>query len=234
MLESLVLTLSVGISTRALCMSCGCLVAVIYQKATEARAEKLSDGVVVTLMSSDIERVIRGFTGLPKFWASIVEVSLGLWLLERELARSFIASIAVILVCVAITGIAANYTGERQSRWMAQIQKRIGLTANLISHVKYLRISGTMALVSQGLQKMRVNELHAGNSFRWLLIATATAGFIPNAIIPVIAFGLTSADLDTTTLFTALSYTVLLAAPLAALLQYIPTLNAALTCLGRI
>ncbi|KAK7423072.1 hypothetical protein QQZ08_009239 [Neonectria magnoliae] len=219
---------------RALCMSRGCLVAVIYKKATEAKAEKLSDGAVVTLMSTDVERVIRGFTGLHEFWASIVEISLGLWLLERELARSFMASIAVILVCVAMTGIAANYTGDRQSRWMAQIQERVGLTANLVSHAKYLRISSTMALVSQALQKMRVHELHAGNSFRWLLIATATAGFISNAVVPVVVFGLTSTDLDNTTIFTSFSYTVLLTAPLATLFQSVPALNAALTCLGRI
>ncbi|KAJ4312580.1 hypothetical protein N0V84_009863 [Fusarium piperis] len=219
---------------RALCMSRGCLVAAIYQKTTGARAEKLSDGAVVTLMSTDVERVIRGFTSLHEFWASIVEVSLGLWLLERELARTFIASIAVTLVCVAIASIATKYTGERQSRWMAQIQKRVSLTAKLISDVKYLHASSTMAAVAQALQKMRVLELHAGNRFRWLLIATATAGFTPNAIIPVVAFGLTSADLNTTTLFTAFSYTVLLTSPIATLLQCVPSLNAALTCLGRI
>ncbi|KAL3293563.1 ABC transporter [Colletotrichum asianum] len=221
-------------SQRSLYMSRGCLSAVIYKKTTEADITAAGDAAAVTLMSTDTERIIRGFYGLHEFWANLIEVALGCWLLERQLGISFLAPIVVILVCTGVTVLVAQVTGERQARWMAQIQKRVGLTANVISNMKYLRISGITSPVAEFVQKMRVEEIHYGTQFRWMLIITALAALAPNMISPAITFAFAASRLDTTTIFTSFSFLVLLNAPLGQLFQMVPAVVAGFTCLDRI
>ncbi|KAL0933869.1 ABC multidrug transporter [Colletotrichum truncatum] len=219
---------------RALYMSRGCLSAAIYKKTTEADITAAGDAAAVTLMSTDIERIIRGFYGLHEFWANLIEVALGCWLLERLLGVSFIAPVVVILICTGVTVVVANLTGERQSRWMNQIQKRVGLTANVISNMKYLRISGITAPVAEFVQNMRVEEMRIGNQFRWMIIVTAIAALAPGMISPAVTFAFAASRLDTTTIFTSFSFLVLLNAPLGQLFQMVPAVIAGFTCLGRI
>ncbi|GKT51184.1 ABC transporter fum19 [Colletotrichum spaethianum] len=219
---------------RALYMSRGCLSAVIYKKTTEASLAGTGDAAAVTLMSTDTERIIRGFYSLHEIWANLIEIALGCWLLERQLGAAFVAPIVVILVCTGITGAVAKFTGERQSRWMAQIQKRVGLTANVISNMKYLRISGITGPVAEFVQRMRVEEMRIGNQFRWLIIVTALAALAPNIVSPAITFVFAQSRLDITTIFTAFSFLVLLNNPLALLFQSVPNMIAGFTCLGRI
>ncbi|KAH6972083.1 ABC transporter [Ilyonectria sp. MPI-CAGE-AT-0026] len=219
---------------RALYMARGCLVALIYKKTTETKITDIGDAAALTLMSTDIERILQGFHGLHEFWANMIEVAVGCWLLQRELGTAFISPVVVIVLCVAVTLVIAGLSGKRQSRWMSRIQTRVGLTANVISNIKYLRISGITAPVSEFIQKMRVDELNVGNQFRWLLIATATAAYIPNAISPVVAFGFTNKQLDTTRIFTSFSYISLITNPLGQLFQSVPPTVAGFVCLGRI
>ncbi|WYZ35872.1 hypothetical protein EsH8_X_000519 [Colletotrichum jinshuiense] len=219
---------------RALYMSRGCLSAVIYKKTTEAAIGGAGDAAAVTLMSTDTERIIRGFYSLHEVWANVIEIALGCWLLERQLGASFVAPVIVILICTAVTASIAKYTGERQSRWMAQIQKRVGLTANVISNMKYLRISGITAPVAEFVQSMRVEEMRIGNQFRWMIIITAVAALAPSMVSPAVTFAFAQSRLDTTTIFTAFSFLVLLNGPLGQLFQSIPSMIAGFTCLGRI
>ncbi|KAK1590443.1 ABC transporter [Colletotrichum navitas] len=220
---------------RVLYMSRGCLAAVIYKKTTEASISGAGDdSAAVTLMSTDTERIIRGFYPLHECWASFIEIALGCWLLQGQLGVAFIAPIAVILVCTGITAAAAKLTGERQSRWMAQIQKRVGHTSNIISNMKHLRISGLAGIVGDFVQKMRVEEMRIGNQFRWLLIVSALGALSPAMVSPAVTFAFAQSRLDVTTIFTSFSFLVLLNAPLGMLFQSVPGLIAGFTCLGRI
>ncbi|KAL2882737.1 hypothetical protein SGCOL_001948 [Colletotrichum sp. CLE4] len=219
---------------RALYMSRGCLSAIIYKKTTEAALTDTGDAAAVTLMSTDTERIVRGFYSLHEIWANFIEIALGCWLLQGQLGTAFVAPLIVILVCTGVTAAVAKFTGERQSRWMAQIQKRVGLTANVISNMKYLRISGITQPVAEFVQKMRVEEMRIGNQFRWLIIVTALAALAPSMLSPAITFVFAQERLDTTTIFTSFSFLVLLNNPLGQLFQSIPTIIAAFTCLNRI
>ncbi|KAK1838251.1 ABC multidrug transporter [Colletotrichum chrysophilum] len=221
-------------SQRAVYMSRGCLSAVIYKKTTGTKITVIGDAAAVTLMSTDVERVIRGLNGLHEFWATLIEVSLGCWLLERQLGVCFVAPLIVILICSGITVVTAQFTGRRQARWMSQIQKRVGLTANVISNMKSLRISGITAPVAEFVQNMRVEEIHYGTQFRWMLIITALAALAPMMISPAITFAFAASRLDTTTIFTSFSFLVLLNAPLGQLFQMVPAVIAGFTCLERI
>ncbi|KAF0641998.1 hypothetical protein NXS19_010672 [Fusarium pseudograminearum] len=219
---------------RCLYMARGCLASYVYRSTTQGKMTDIGDAAVLTLMSTDIERIIYGFHGLHDFWANIIEIGLGCFLLQRQLGLAFISPIVVILLCVVATTAIAWAIGERQSRWMERIESRVGLTSSIISNIKSLRISGITAPVRDLVQKMREQELSIGNKFRWLLIMTATVAFVPSAMSPVVAFAFTNEQLDTLKIFVSFSFITLLTNPLGAMFQSVPAVIAAFVCLERI
>ncbi|KAH6702083.1 P-loop containing nucleoside triphosphate hydrolase protein [Leptodontidium sp. MPI-SDFR-AT-0119] len=219
---------------RTLCKCRGALGGAIYLKTTEMKLTSSGDSAAVTLMSTDVERIRLGFLNLHEFWGNSVEVALASWLLQRQLGAAVAAPLIVVLCCVIGGAFANRYTGERQKIWMQKIQKRVGLTANVISNMKHLKISGLAAPVEDLIQSMRVDELKAASRFRAVYVIAITFGFLPIALCPVMTFAVTSRTLDSTTIFTSMSYLLLLADPLSYIFQNTPNLLAAFTCLERI
>ncbi|RYP20476.1 hypothetical protein DL765_002775 [Monosporascus sp. GIB2] len=219
---------------RPMYMARGALIGAIYKKTTEAIASAAGDSPALTLMSADVERIIRGYLNIHEFWANTIQVGLASWLLSRQIGASFVGPLIVVGCCVISTTVLMQFTGPRQKAWMEIIQKRVGLTANVIGQMKNLKISGLAAPVEESIQHMRIDELKTGSRFRMIQILTAVISTIPLALSPVFAFALAARTLDVTTIFTSMSYIILLANPLQVLFQLAPTLLAAVTCLGRI
>ncbi|KAM0566136.1 hypothetical protein ACHAP9_007633 [Verticillium nonalfalfae] len=219
---------------RAQQMARGCLSAAIYKKTTEAKLANAGEAAAVTLMSTDTDRVIQGFHQLHDFWASPIEVAIGCWFLQRELGTSFVAPIVLIVFCAIGTFIVGRLSGDRQVRWMSQIQKRVGLTANVISNMKSLKISGITLPVGDFIQKMRVHEMEIGNRSRWLIIWAVVAAMTPAILSPVAALAFTTRELNTTSMFTSIAFLILLTSPLSQLFQAVPMMFAGLASLSRI
>jgi ABC-type multidrug transport system fused ATPase/permease subunit len=219
---------------RAIYMIRGCLVASIYQKTTQMKITAADDSAALTLMSSDVERILRGAARAHDLWANPVEVAIGCWLLYGKLGVAFISPLVVIIVCAMLLSWLVTLVGKRQSSWMKRIQNRVGLTSNAISQMKLYKISGIAGPVADLIQSLRVGEIKVGNSFRWLLILAAVLGFTPFAISPPITFAFTSRELTVNTLFTSLSYILLFTTPIVSLFQSLPGIFAALTCVARV
>lgn len=232
----------IGISTafygyykqRAVYMIRGCLVAAIYQKTTQMKITAADDSAALTLMSSDVERILRGAERAHDLWANPVQVAIGCWLLYIKIGAAFVSPLVVIAVCAILLSWLITLVGKRQSEWMAKIQNRVGLTANAISQMKLYKISGIAGPVADLIQTLRVGEIKVGNSFRWLLIIAAVLGFTPFTISPPITFAFASRDLTVNTLFTSLSYILLFTTPVIELFQSLPGIFAALTCMARV
>ncbi|KAK2601395.1 hypothetical protein N8I77_010849 [Diaporthe amygdali] len=218
---------------RAMYMGRGALVAAIYRKTTEVGLPA-ADNSALTLMSGDIERIVAGFLNVHELWANSAQVAIACWLLSQQIGLAFLAPLIVVGACAACSTFLARLTGPRQKLWMEQIQKRVGLTSTVIGQMKNLKMAGLAAPVGKLIQRMRIDELKAGARFRMILSFTATLGVTPLCISPVMAFAFASRTLGVTTIFTSMSYIVLLATPLSVLFQSIPTLMAAFTCLDRI
>ncbi|KAI0376568.1 P-loop containing nucleoside triphosphate hydrolase protein [Hypomontagnella monticulosa] len=219
---------------RAMYMARGALASSVYMKTIEAKISAAEDSAALTLMSTDVERVIRGCLHIHEFWASTIEVGLAGWLLSRQIGIASVAPVIVVGCCLVLTTILARFTGPRQKAWMEKIQKRVGLTTNVIGQMKHLKISGLAAPVEESIQSMRVDELKTGAKFRMIMILSAVIGYTPLCISPVMTFAFASRTLDVTTIFTSISYILLLANPLATLFQLFSSLLAAFTCLQRI
>ncbi|KAF5000296.1 hypothetical protein FDECE_11257 [Fusarium decemcellulare] len=220
--------------TKALYMIRGCLAAAVYRKTTEMKLTGADDSAALTLMSTDIERIIEGAEPVHELWANTTEVAIGCWLLYIKVGAAFATPIVIIAACVVVLVWLVARVSQKQSDWMAKIQTRVGLTANAISHVKLYKISGITGPVADLIQNLRVDEIKVANGFRRLLICAAVLGFVPGSISPVVTFAFTSSSLGVNTLFTSLSYIFLVTSPLIQMFQSLPRISAALTCMERI
>jgi ABC-type multidrug transport system fused ATPase/permease subunit len=164
----------------------------------------------------------------------MIQAALAGWILYERLGVAFVAPIGVVVVCFIGLGILINFTGDSQRAWMSGVQKRVGLTATVISGMKSVKISGLSAAVSDYVQHLRVEELAAGARFRKIFIIAAVFAFMPQLIGPPLTFACTQRTLDSSTMFTSLSFLTLLTNPLSQLFQSIPELVSGLACLGRI
>lgn len=219
---------------RALYKVRGCLVSAVYHKTTQAPVSASDDSAAVTLMSSDIERIRTGLMSLHEFWASPIQAAVACWLLQRQLGAAFAAPVVVIAICVACSVLMMRFIGPRQVAWMQRIQKRVGHTANVIGNMKHLKISGMTGAVEESVQQLRVDELKVGGEFRVFVLIAVAIGFTPVLLGPVFTFAVTRRSLNATTIFTSISYLLLLSEPLSNLFQMAPELLAAFACLDRV
>ncbi|KAK0720124.1 hypothetical protein B0H67DRAFT_575110 [Lasiosphaeris hirsuta] len=65
---------------RAMYMVRGVLASAVYRKTTEIKISTADNSAALTLMSVDVERVIRGFLRAQAVWANAIQVSLACWL----------------------------------------------------------------------------------------------------------------------------------------------------------
>ncbi|KAI1416438.1 ABC multidrug transporter [Hypoxylon sp. FL1857] len=239
---SITIYISIAISTalywyfhhRMLYMARACLVTAVYTKTTEARIGGEHENASLTLMSTDIERVMLGFRYIHEMWANLIEVVIASWLLYGLLGGAFAAPIVIVLICAVGVAIPIRSMNSGQIKWMAAVQKRVGLTSGIIANMKNIKISGLTHPIARFVERLRVRELQAGSGFRKLMLLSATFAFVPLLLTPAITFAIAHRSLDATRLFTSLSYLMLMATPLNSVFQTLPNLVAAIACLRRI
>ncbi|EAW21065.1 putative ABC transporter [Aspergillus fischeri NRRL 181] len=210
------------------------LVTETFKAATRIRLGSGDDSAALTLMSTDMERIRMGLRFVHETWASMIQAGLAAWMLYRQLGVVFIAPVGVVVVCFVGLGILINFTGDSQRSWMSGVQKRVGLTATVITSMKSLKISSLAGPVAKYVQQLRVDELAAGARYRRIMIIAAVFAFIPQLISPPLTFAFTQKMLNASTMFTSLSFLTLLTQPLSQLFQSVPELVSGLACLGRI
>ena len=75
----------------------------IFVKATSLDAATASDTASVTLMSTDVDGIASGLQKIHDMWASIIELGLGIYLLERYVgAACFLLIIPAVCMCSSI------------------------------------------------------------------------------------------------------------------------------------
>lgn len=75
----------------------GAMVSIIYEKSLEIQADLYNESKAITLMSTDIDRLAQSLAALCQIWASVIEMAIGLWLLERQIGWVCVAPILVTL-----------------------------------------------------------------------------------------------------------------------------------------
>lgn len=63
----------------------GGLVSLIYRKTVDLDTASAKDGAAVTLMSTDVDGIATGIQEMHEIWASVVELTVAVYLLERQI-----------------------------------------------------------------------------------------------------------------------------------------------------
>jgi len=74
----------------------GTLVSAIFSKSTEISITALDNSAAVTLMSTDVDRIVRGIRDAHQLWATVIQIGLATWLLEKQLGLACLAPVVVV------------------------------------------------------------------------------------------------------------------------------------------
>ncbi|THX23790.1 multidrug resistance-like protein [Aureobasidium pullulans] len=210
---------------RFLSMLRGTLITAVYGKAINLSTVEKDNKASLTLMSTDVERTIRGLIDLHEMWANIFQVAVVTWLIEIELGAACVGPVIIALAATGTTIWFSGYTNSFQLLWIDKVQERIGITSSILGSIKAIKLAGLNARVSNLLRRSRVTELDAANRFRTLSAVSVAIGNVPQLIAPVLTFaiyiGISSKGhhtLDTTRMFTSLALILLASEPLFLLI----------------
>ncbi|KAJ3568453.1 hypothetical protein NPX13_g6414 [Xylaria arbuscula] len=181
-----------------------------------------------------IERIDQGFRSLHEIWANTAQVAISAFLLYKQLGSAFAVPIVIVIICALGILAPIKYTARGQRLWMDEIQRRVGLTSNVIASMKNLKISGLTTPVTSFVQKLRVSELATSKEYRRLVLISATLAYIPLLTSPFLTFAIAQQTLDVTKIYTSLSYLLLMTHPLSQLFQSFPLVVGGIECLHRI
>ncbi|THV54559.1 hypothetical protein BGAL_0024g00240 [Botrytis galanthina] len=227
---------------RVITMIRGGLVCIIYNVTLSLDANSTGDSAAVTLMSTDIERIGTGFSGVDSLWAGPIEAGIAAYLLQREMGLACIAPVIISLVCTIGAFSIMKWAKHTQREWVGAVQKRVAITSSALKSIRGIKMQGLTTRLSEDLQELRVQELEYAKPFRRNIIATAVTSNITALCGPAITFIVyiliqrtkDSAALNIGQAFTSLSLISLLSTPVSEMVQTIPTFAAAMGCMERI
>lgn len=201
----------------------------------------LDESAAVTLMSTDVERICDALARLHEVWASIVEISIGIWLLTEEIGLALLGPLVVTIASVFATMAVSNHMGPAQKAWMEAIQSRIDVTSKMLESMKEVKMLGLTPTMSSLIQGLRKNEITLSLKSRKLLATCLTLANISITIAPGVAFVIYvlinrngDKTLDVSQAFTSLSLISLVSSPVASLIFAVPPLMGSLGCVDRI
>lgn len=139
----------------------GNLISLIYNKSMTLKYAGSGDKAAVSLMSTDIERISMGLPALHEYWASVVEIAIAIWLLERQVSYAAVACVGLVLLCTALSSRIGPPAGDRAGVWAGMVQVRVAATNDYLQNIRSFRMAGLGASAAEYLQEMRVVEVAA-------------------------------------------------------------------------
>ncbi len=164
------------VSFRTMSKIRGGLVAIIYKNMLTIRAENANSSAALSLMSTDVDRITFTAFNIVDLVPSVIQFAIVLVLLALELGATCVAPVILCLIC----GVAAAQIGRlvppRQRKWMAAIQKRMGITADVIGAMKGVKVAGLSDKAEVQIEQLRSYELVRSTSFRRMQVCNMLLG----------------------------------------------------------
>ncbi|XWW92149.1 hypothetical protein V2A60_000071 [Cordyceps javanica] len=219
----------------------GGLVTGIFEKVLRLREDSSIESTAMTLMISDVQRIIKGAEFIYEVLVGIIETSLATYLLYRRIGVACFTMLGLGLVCGGGSVWIARIMSVQQQAWLSAVQTRIGATKRLLDSMKAVKMMGSEERAGAVIKEFRNQEIHTARYFRVLACVSVLLSYSMLTIAPLLVFAayvLTSdtsqAGLDTTKMFSSLIIISLLGGPLIHLLQGLPTIGSAYGCFKRI
>ncbi|KAH8681362.1 multidrug resistance-like protein [Xylariales sp. PMI_506] len=228
-------------SFRMATMLRGLLITAIYQKTTEISIASTDNSAAVTLMSTDVDTIVRAVRSVHDLWADIIQVAIATYVLTTFLGAAAAAPLVVCLLSLGLTLYLSPKARTSQGDWFKRVQRRVGITSKMLGHMKSIKMSGLAQKLASTISQMRIDEINAAKPFRTIMVSTAALAQVPVLISPLAAFAIfaiialrTGETFDATRMFSSLSLILLLASPLFSTFEVIVNLQSSLACFDRI
>ncbi|KAH8196275.1 hypothetical protein TruAng_009556 [Truncatella angustata] len=166
----------------------GALVGIIYRDMLAVRAESKNSASAMTLMSTDVDRITMTARWVVDIIPNLVQIGLAMWILGLQLGAVCIAPLVVALLCTGAAAGMAKIIPVRQRRWIAAIQKRVGITSDLLAVMKGVKMMGISGPISKQIQDLRDFEISESKKFRKLQIAVISFNIVPLMSMSAVTF----------------------------------------------
>ncbi|OKL58187.1 hypothetical protein UA08_06868 [Talaromyces atroroseus] len=227
---------------RMITMFRGAFVALIYGHSMTLRDGQYDESAVITHMSTDVDMIARSLEQLNELWARVLEIAIGIWLLERQMGAICVAPVLVVLFCTSLQTYMATFMPARQKLWMGAIERRIGVISMTLKSMRSVKMLGLSDSLGTMLQDRRRRELDLSRQFRWLIVWLNVVASLPQMCASLVTFAAFvirsqidgSDPLSTAQAFTSLSIITLITSPALQLLASIPALTASNAAFDRV
>lgn len=161
---------------RHITMVRGSLVSIIYTKSLSIEDRIDDPSAAVTLMSTDVDRICQSLVILHDLWARPLELSTGVVLLALQIGWVCTIPLTVIVASVILDSRVTVSIGSKVKIWSDAVQRRISLTADILSSMKGVKMLGFTRPLRSLLQDERLHELRLQAKFRWSTVWLNTLG----------------------------------------------------------
>ncbi|KAL4985081.1 hypothetical protein BDW68DRAFT_189949 [Aspergillus falconensis] len=166
----------------------GGLISLIHKQTMHARAVDLGETTAITLMGTDVERIVSGFRSIHELWASLTEVGIAVYLLERQVGVACSVPAVIVVVFISATFKVSSLTNKFQRLWIEKVEDRLRLTSYTLENIKAVKMLGLSEKIFTILQGLRHAEIATSAVFRKLLIGTITLSNSPADLAPMATF----------------------------------------------
>ncbi|RAH61586.1 multidrug resistance protein MDR [Aspergillus piperis CBS 112811] len=220
----------------------GALVSVIYDKILELKYDEYTDSAALTLMSNDMDNIASGIQNVHEVWASPIEVSIALYILQRQVAWAATVPAVLSIVVFCCTHLLSKSAPGRQKIWMLAVRERVAFASSYLDASVTIKMFGLNNHFSRMLQQLRIDELDRQSKFRHLMVKMNLLAGTTTNLSPVLTLSLFTgvalhtgrSPLTVAETFSSLSIISLLSGPLSNLVYSGPRASAALECFQRI
>lgn len=204
-------------NTSGLAMLRASLISAIFSRSTELSTGDVADSAAVTLMSSDVDAIIRAWRQLHEIWATLIQVPVAVWLLSTHIGWACVGPLVMCVLGLAVCVFCGPMSKRFMMAWMGKIQQRVGITSTMLGHIRSIKMSGLGPKLGSSIAQLRRDEIDTAAPFRMISAVMASAAQIPVLLSPVAAFALftlqsraSGVSLDVTRMFTSLSWVIML------------------------
>lgn len=78
-------------------MARGLLVSLILSSTVELNTFSTAGSGALTLITADVNQISTSFENFHEIWANVIELSLAIWLLQRQLGLGCLGPVAVVV-----------------------------------------------------------------------------------------------------------------------------------------
>lgn len=190
------------------------------------------------LMSVDLERIIKVFQSFHILWSGILTLIIGSYILYTQLGLVFLAPLVTIMLTIALTPLFSMGLGDKQSGWSTASDRRIGLIASALTHIKALKLSAYEGAITEQLVEARKDEASKMARFYNQFVVIILETNLLVEVLTVVTFGflayLKPERFTVNTVFTSLTLIGIVQEPLMIIGQQWASIITAMSSVRRI